>query len=105
MEKKEENDGTELDAILNSALVDIKQAKEDSSDKEYYTKDEVAELLTKVLKYAVKSCYNATKLYADKSDSVVLLKAENYTLSKEEELLKEIVFLRQDLNELHRKIK
>jgi hypothetical protein len=107
MEKKEENSGTEtgLDAILNSALVDIKQAKEDSSDKEYYTKDEVTELLTKVLKYAVKSCYNATKLYADKSDSVVLLKAENYTLSKEEELLKEIVFLRQDLNELHRKIK
>ena len=107
MEKKEENSGTEtgLDAILNSALVDIKQAKEDSSDKEYYTKDEVAELLTKVLKHVVKSCYNATKLYADKSDSVVLLKAENYTLSKEEELLKEIVFLRQDLNELHRKIK
>ena len=108
MEKKEENSGTEtgLDVMLKLALIDIQKVKENSSnDKEYYTKDEVAELLTKVLKYVVKSCYNATKLYADKSDSVVLLKAENYTLSKEEELLKEIVLLRQDLNELHRKIK
>jgi hypothetical protein len=100
MEKKEENSGTEtgLDVMLKLASIDIQKVKENSSnDKEYYTKDEVAELLTEVLKYVVK--------YADKSDSVVLLKAENYTLSKEKELLKEIVFLRQDLNELHRKIK
>ena len=91
--KKEENDGTELDAILNSVLVDIKQASE------------VTELLTKTLTRAVKMCYTATKLYANKADSVVLLKAENNMLSTKIYLLKEIKFLRQDLNELHRKIK